>query len=372
MQRRSGYLLCVVLPALLFAVFFSGCGGTRPQEQLPVEPMELYPVDADGRTGVTIFYATDRALSDTSEAPALFSGDRGEMYYGQCRVTIPPEHQIGVLETPSGIKFWQKMNPDDHVYLQETMILDRDSAFTNIRRRVNSHPQRKLFLLIHGYNVSFADAARRTAQLANDMRFTGAAVLYSWPSKGSMSAYTVDEATVQWAQPHFQDFLLALLEDIPAESVYLMAHSMGNRLLARVLTTLAVSRNPTVLSAVKEIVFIAPDIDAQDFRQNLGPQIARFGIPVTLYVSSEDKALKASKKVHGYERAGESVIILRGIETIDATMASDDFLGHSYFASSRDIIGDLYYLLRDRFRAGERFGLKEVSTPQGVYWKMKK
>jgi esterase/lipase superfamily enzyme len=261
------------------------------------------------------------------------------------------------------------MNPNKHVCLQHIQTLDQDSTFNCIARYVHSTPDRKLFLLIHGYNVSFADAARRTGQLANDLQFDGAAVFFSWPSQASVSAYTVDETNSQWTRPHYKQFLLRLLETVKAETVFLMAHSMGNRVLARTLVELVNSGQAEKLTAVKEIIFIAPDIDADDFEDNLAPRITQLGIPVTLYVSSEDKALKASKKVHGYQRAGEKVLVIPGVETIDATFASDDFLGHSYFASSRDIISDLYYLFKDHIRAKKRFGLESKNDE---FWMLKK
>lgn len=50
--------------------------------------------------------------------------------------------------------------------------------------------------------------------------------------------------------------------------------------------------------------------------------ITKIGKPITLYVSSDDLALMASKKVHGSSRAGEAgekIVIVKGIEIIDAS-----------------------------------------------------
>jgi esterase/lipase superfamily enzyme len=41
------------------------------------------------------------------------------------------------------------------------------------------------FYNVHGYNVSFDDAALRTAQLAYDLTFDCPAAFFSWPSKGT-------------------------------------------------------------------------------------------------------------------------------------------------------------------------------------------
>jgi hypothetical protein len=83
----------------------------------------------------------------------------------------------------------------------------------------------------------------------------------------------------------------------------------------------------------------------------------------------------ASKKVHGYPRAGDSaqgLVLTTGIETIDATGMDTSFLGHSYFAEARSILSDIFYLVQNSQRADQRFGLKRVDTTAGSYWMFKR
>ena len=50
-----------------------------------------------------------------------------------------------------------------------------DAAFYELlRQTVNQSARRELFVFIHGFNVSFEDAARRTAQIHYDLKFDGA------------------------------------------------------------------------------------------------------------------------------------------------------------------------------------------------------
>ena len=49
-------------------------------------------------------------------------------------------------------------------------------------------------VFIHGFNVPFEDAIYRTAQLAHDLDFDGAPILYSWPSRGTMLGYVAASA----------------------------------------------------------------------------------------------------------------------------------------------------------------------------------
>ena len=70
---------------------------------------------------------------------------------------------------------------------------------------------------------------------------------------------------------------------------------------------------------------------------------------VALRDRADDRALIASKKVHGgYPRAGESgggLVVIPGIDTIDASGIDTALLGHSYFAETDKVLADLVGLL---------------------------
>ena len=92
---------------------------------------------------------------------------------------------------------------------------------------------------------------------------------------------------------------------------------------------------------------------------------------MTLYASSKDDAMVASKKVHGFPRAGESgehIVITGGVDTIDATSVATEFIGHFYYADNQSILSDMYYLFKDHKPPQERFGLKPVPLSAGMYW----
>ena len=211
---------------------------------------------------------------------------------------------------------------------------------------------------MHGFNVSFADAARRTAQLAYDLQLDGAAGFYSWPSRGvpDLLGYTHDENSVQWTVPHLVAFLEELARDSGAERIHLIAHSMGNRALAAALQEIAwkMAAHPAPPSFA-EVILTAPDIDAEVFRglaQAMRPTARR----MTLYASGRDRALKVSHGIHGYGRAGDvepEIVVVDGLDSIDASAVDTGLLGHSYFADQRSVISDIFYLRARRAAAGE-------------------
>ena len=110
------------------------------------------------------------------------------------------------------------------------------------------------------------------------------------------------------------------------------------------------------------------------FKRDIAPRLAASGRPITLYASSNDLALTASKKVHRYPRAGdagEGLILVPGIETIDATHVNTGLFGHSYFADEKSVLSDIFYLIHDGKRAAQRFGLNQIDAQGGRYWEIK-
>ncbi|MEN8206801.1 MAG: alpha/beta fold hydrolase [Pseudomonadota bacterium] len=363
-KRYQGFALFL---ALIQLTLLTGCtmtGITRPQaaETAPEEPRQ-----------VDLFYITDRAPDP--DGGLYFSGARGNLSYGISQISIPPGHVMGQHEEPSLLKFEWDHEEDKHINVRDVLTLDRDEFTTRLSRAIEASPGKKLMVFVHGYNEEFPDASRMVAQFSDDLKFPGPVVVFSWPSQGSLTSYIVDETNAEWAQSHFVELLSALLEQVPVHSIYLVGHSMGNRIIGRAIITMAGERLESDLMLFREIIMIAPDIDADVFRKDMAPRLARTGINITLYASSRDRALLASKAFHGYPRAGDSgedLVVVEGMETIDASDAAGGLLGHSYFSEDRRIMEDIFGLLQTGQRADNRFGLEARESEQGRYWTFRK
>ena len=365
MTDRTRYVIAIILTAMLLAIS-SGCSLMETSG-----PASAGTITEPRK--VELFYVTNRAPD--SDGENYFSSARGDIHFGTARISIPPGHVMGRHEEPSLLKFETGQDASKHIKLLDVTRLSRDNFAETLTRAVEASPDNKLMIFVHGYNVEFPDASRTVAQFAADLKFNGPVVLFSWPSQGSLTGYTVDETNAEWAQSHFQELMVALLENIPVQHIYLVGHSMGNRIIGRAMVTLANERLESDMLLFREIIMIAPDIDAEVFRMDMAPRLARTGIHLTLYASTGDRALLASKAFHGYPRAGESgdgLVVIEGLETIDASDASGGILGHSYFAEDRRMMEDIYALLQTGQRADQRFGLEAVDTPKGRHWTFRK
>lgn len=324
---------------------------------------------------VRVFYATDRNQTSSLEPKEKYGADRGILSYGTCNVSIPRDHHMGELESPSIWKLEFREDPEKHVVLLGVLPLDSTNYYSELRARISASHGKNAFIFIHGYNVTFEDAARRTAQMQYDLAFDGAPVFYSWPSQGSLAGYPVDEQNIEWTQTNLQRFLDDFASQTEAENIYLIAHSMGNRALTRAFAAL-VAQKPAIRGKFRELILAAPDIDAEVFKRDIAPQIVATNPLVTLYASSKDKALLASKDFHHSARLGEAgpeLVVVPGMDTIDATAVDTSFVGHSYVPENRSVLSDVFYLIRDGKPLGQqlRAGLQPAGTPLGQYYKFK-
>ncbi len=322
---------------------------------------------------VKVHYATNRQATGNSKPDQHFLGGRGPLSFGTSEVSIPRDHRLGQLEQASLWRFEFNPDPSKHVVLMNVLPQTPAEFMAGVRERVNRSKSRSLFVFVHGYNVNFADAARRTAQMTYDLGYDGAPVFFSWPSQAKLSGYLEDENNSEWSIPDLQVFLADLARQAHDGEIYLVAHSMGNRVATRALTRL-LSEQPALRTRIKEILLIAPDIDVDVFKRDLAPLLLQGNTRVTLYASSQDKALRTSKKLHGFPRLGDAapVTVLKGMDTIDASEVETDLLGHSYFAEAKNVLSDIFAVINERRPVSLRAWLTEVIGQSGKYWKFEK
>ena len=323
-----------------------------------------------------IYYATNRNDTGKPDPKERFGSDRGQsISLGSVDVTIPKDHRMGELETPSIFKLQFYEDPEKHITLPSLHPLDHGAWSKELQTRAMALRRPAVLLFIHGYNVGFRDAGIRRGQLAYDLASPSPAVFFSWPSRGHVVPYTADEQAAEWSIPMMKEILAVLTNLGPGVPIYVIAHSMGNRVLTRAFKDL-LDEDLTKRRSFREIVLTAPDLDAAVFKMQLAPAILGRGAGFTLYASSHDLALVGSRKFHGeYRRLGESgpeLTVLPDINSVDASNVKTDFLGHSYFGDSSTVMADLFYLIRQRLKPQERFALEPVPFTMGNYWQFKR
>lgn len=297
---------------------------------------------------VDVFYGTNRKPQESEGNNGQYGGERhreGPMEYGKTTVSIPLHHKIGVVERPKWYKLEFSENPKKHVVIVELDKMDSDTFFGSVESAAGERPKNEALLFIHGFNVAFDDAIRRTGQIAFDLDFGGVAMAYSWPSQASLTAYSVDEANAEWSIPHLTQFLMDLQENTEIEKIHVIAHSMGTRVLSY---ALANAKDEGFDLDLHNVILAAPDIDADIFKDQILPKLSIATDKLTMYASSDDTALKLSQSIHGNSRlglSGASLLVMQGMDTVNASGIDTSMLGHGYYGSHKVVVTDIFNLV---------------------------
>jgi esterase/lipase superfamily enzyme len=301
------------------------------------------PAEFSG-TCYPVWFGTNRRPLDPADPGKGFGSEVDErIHFGKRIVRIPSSHRIGELGSP----LWKRLllQVDDRITVDPATVLAREAFERDVRRFLAGldASDRNVLVYIHGFNTGFDDAARRAAQLGFDLKVPGITVLYSWPSRGSVSGYLADLSAIEASEAQIADFLIAVSALADRGKVHIIAHSMGNRGLLRALHRATAQAALRAGTRFGQIFLSAPDISVAAFRQlaSVYPQVAE---RTTLYVADQDRALAALEWfTEGGSRVGGSppVLVLPGIDTVRVRDNSLFRLGHSYFAEEPDVLRDI-------------------------------
>lgn len=333
---------------------------------LPPPPVS----DTDTHAIVPVFYATDR--NRISYTPLSYGGGREatrQLHFGRFDVSVPRDHQPGQVERPTIWTFW-KEDPNKHFVVVKAAEQTYDEYYRQLREIVGKSRRKEAFVFVHGYNVAFDAAVYRTAQIAYDLGFDGAPILYSWPSVADPAQYFVDANNSEWTIDHLHWFLEDVAARTGADYIHVIAHSRGNWPVMQALKTIATEPRNAARPRFRQIILTAPDVDADSFRL-LAAAVETVGERTTLYASANDKALALSKEFQGYQRAGDvrpAIVVVPGLDSIDVSAVDTTFVGHSYVGDNTSVISDIARLMRTGLPPERRCGLSRGLGPAASYW----
>lgn len=241
--------------------------------------------------------------------------------------------------------------------------------------------QGRVLLYVHGYRESFETTTKDAAQIARMTGFDGPVIAYSWPSQHKVLSYAVDETNMYFDVSNFRDFLKTLAERPWVKEIVVVSHSLGARLVLPAIAEVDRSAPTADSSNISNIILASPDIDREDFERDITEQVmtakdvAR-DRRITLYVSRADKALAASRTLHGYPRLGSPYCFdpfeaaalkaagmparcypgkgIAGLTVIDTTDVSRGATGHSNFLRSAVACRDFVDVVAGKRTRAER------------------
>ena len=179
-----------VTRSLLDSILMHSKDGSTTRSYAPSEPEKsgiCYP----------LWFGTNRKPVDPQDLCKGFGSQRADqLIVGRCEVSVPEWHKIGSLGSSWLRRFLS--GHDDRLQLVSDSLRIRSRCFLGERSRSRPDEWRdqrgvnrsegEAFIFLHGFNVTFEEAALRAAQLGCDLAIPGVTAFYSWPSRGEVAA----------------------------------------------------------------------------------------------------------------------------------------------------------------------------------------
>lgn len=342
------------------------------------DPGALYPV----------WFGTNRTIDNVQDPKTHFaSGIAPSLRYGICWVKVPPHsiRRAGSTGSAGISRFFRTITfaPDDRIVLKEITPMTENDFYQNISAELSGleEPERTVVVFIHGYNTTFEEASIRAAQLGFDLDVPGVMAMYSWPSVGGTLDYVTDKDGSETSIYVAAKFLVEIAERAGAERVHIIAHSMGNRTLLLALDEMIRLVEGRSDMPFNQLILAAPDLLQVQFEQ-MAEKYRRLVKRTTLYVSREDRVIDGAIRLAGGRderpRVGDAppIMVVDGIDTIEASIVRSSFLGHSTFSRAEPVLLDIRRLLqldppRDLGADQMNRSLEPAVNEQGkTYWKI--
>jgi len=329
--------IVAALLAALAPLVLAGCSARPPAALL--KPAERAP---QFTPKARMLVATTRDHMRHGDTDA-FGAERSEMLnFSDVTVSIPTHHKVGEIE-------WPNQTPPDPAYHFITTArssLDRAGFLSAVRSATrNPGPEHdEVLVFVHGYNTLYHEAVYRFAQIIHDTGFTGTAILFAWPSRGSTAHYVADREASTYSRDYLERLLIDLAALREVRQINILAHSMGTWPVIEALRQARIAGHGDFSGKLSEVILAAPDIDVGVFRTELDT-IGRLPRPMTVLVSRDDNALALARTLGGgIDRVGSAnlddprvVAAVRhyNLRVVDITKVTGlDSTNHAKFAQS--------------------------------------
>jgi esterase/lipase superfamily enzyme len=213
-------------------------------------------------------------------------------------------------------------------------------------------------------------------------------LLFDWPgNQGSMlRGYRRAHRVAKASGTELARTLQLIIQVIQPDRLWLIANSMGGQVVADAFEQLYKKADlADAETEIENVVLTAPDVDHDEFDNQFKQEITALAKNLTVYVSSNDRALLMSRIINRGRRRGESTLSPDQLEEahrvadlvdpgselitlVDVTPVNRTRNFHNFSLETPEFFDDLYLRLTNSETPRSRL-IYQVQAPNGVvYW----
>jgi esterase/lipase superfamily enzyme len=365
-----------------FAFFGSTSSALQRAEAFLFRRMKVVQLAEQG--SYRFFYVTNRRLaSDDGPLEERFGKDREEILkFGYFDTKIQPSLGLGMLIDAT--EWFQ----NEEIQLKAVRELDQAAFVKQTRRLIQDSPYRSLLVVLHGFREAFPSALRKTAFLSHVLDVDSPVLLFDWPGNqgSSLGGYRQARRVAEASGAELARTLQLIIREIKPDRLWLIANSMGGQVVVDAFSLLYREADlADTETEIEDVVLTAPDVDHDKFNNQFKQEITALARNLTVYVSSNDRALLMSRIINRGRRLGESTLSTDQLEEavrvanlvepgsglialVDVTPVNRTRNFHNFSLETPEFFDDLYLRLTNTDTPRSRL-IYEVQAPQGaVYW----
>ena len=329
------------------------------------------------------FYATNRVPGDdvTSLEQRFGSEREAELKFGVFDAEIRPSLGLGMLIDPT--EWFQ----NEEIRLREVRSLEQQAFIEQLRALVESSPHRGLLVVVHGFRERYSSALRKTAFLGHVLDINTPVLLFDWPGNqgSSLSGYRRASEVAHASGSELAQTLQLVIREVQPDRLWLIANSMGAQVVVDAFH--ALYREADLADApieIEHVVLTAPDVDKDEFNQQFKKEITALARHLTVYVSSNDRALLVSRIINRGARRGESTLSPDQLEEavrvaeliependlitlVDVTPVNRTRNFHNFSLETPEFFDDLFLRLVNTTTPRNRL-VYHIKTPDGAVY----
>ncbi len=331
------------------------------------------------------FFVTNRSKAESgADLEDRFSADReADLKFGLFDTQVEPSVGLGMFINPS--EWFQT----EEIVVSNMEMLRQEEFVTKMRDLVQRSPQKSLLMVIHGFRERFPSALRKTSFVGHVLDVNSPIMVFDWPGNqgSSLGGYRRARDVAAASGAELARTIELIVRDIQPESFWLLANSMGAEVVFHAFS--ALYQNPEFADAdieIEDVVLTAPDVSHEEFDTQFKREIISLARNLTVYVSSNDRALVMSRIVNrGDTRRGESTLspdmLEEAARIAELSDGDDDLIAlvdvtpvnrtrnfHNFSLETPEFFDDLFRRLTNE-RAPSARTLYRVETPDGTaYW----
>ena len=332
------------------------------------------------------FYVTNRRLgADDGPLEERFGNERERVLtLGFFDTKIAPTLGLGMILDPTD---WFQ---NEEIQLKQVQLLDQSEFITQLRQQVQASPLRSILINVNGFRERFPSALRKTAFLSHVLDINSPVLVFDWPGdQGSTPrGYRRAQRIAGESGAELAQTLGLIIRQVQPDRLWLVANSMGGEVVVHAFSILYQEADLADAEVeIEDVVLTAPDVDRDEFDRQFKQEIAALARNLTVYVSSNDRALLISRVLNRGRRLGEATLNPRNpdqfeeaarvlelvepnnelVTLVDVTPVNRTRNFHNFSLETPEFFDDLFLRLTNTNTPTNRL-IYQVRTPDGAVY----